>query len=440
MSSELEIMRNQQSTLEASGHEGPKRFSGFTPDDAKVLLELRPTMEPHVPRIVDRFYQNVDRYPDLVQIISDAGSTTERLKTTLRSYILDLFGGVYEDEYFAKRLAVGKMHSTIGLGPRYYLGSFSIFFSELAPIIERKYRFQPEKRGKAIRALNRILTIDSVLAIENYNMSLSESTFIMLDETRASIASQVTGAAQQAASVNETTSTLEEIRATSQQTMEKATLLGDLSAQTQEEGKLGMDNIAQSIEAMNALRDKVEDIASTILALSEQTKQIGEITAVVNNIAQQSKMLALNASIEATKAGEAGKGFSVVAAEVRSLAEQSEESTGQVQKILLNIQNATYKAVMATEEGSKKAGEGVGLIESTGAVIGNLSEVIDEASVASQQIVAAVQQEAIGIDQASTGMVEINNVIQQFVSTSEQIGASVDRLGEELTSQSASKG
>jgi methyl-accepting chemotaxis protein len=188
------------------------------------------------------------------------------------------------------------------------------------------------------------------------------------------------------------------------------------------------------------LRDKVEDIASTILALSEQTKQIGEITAVVNNIAQQSKMLALNASIEATKAGEAGKGFSVVAAEVRSLAEQSEESTGQIQKILLNIQNATDKAVMATEEGSKKAEEGVGLIESTGAVIGNLSEVIDEASVASQQIVAAVQQEAIGIDQASTGMVEINNVIQQFVSTSEQIGASVDRLGEELTSQSASKG
>lgn len=85
------------------------------------------------------------------------------------------------------------------------------------------------------------------------------------------------------------------------------------------------------------IRGKVNYIAKTILALSEQTQQIGEITEVVNGLAQQSKMLALNASIEAAKGGDAGKGFAVVADEVKDLAEQSQQSTAQVQNILLDI-------------------------------------------------------------------------------------------------------
>jgi len=178
--------------------------------------------------------------------------------------------------------------------------------------------------------------------------------------------------------------------------------------------------VEQAVAGMGVIRERVENIAHTILALSEQTQQIGEITDVVSSIAQQSKMLALNASIEAAKAGEAGKGFAVVAAEVKELAIQSQQSTAQVQKILQDIRRATDRAVMATEEGNRRVDAGVILVEKSGEMMKQLSEVIDETVRASRQIVAAVQQEVIGIDQVSNSMNEINKVTSQFVSSTQQ--------------------
>ena len=130
--------------------------------------------------------------------------------------------------------------------------------------------------------------------------------------------------------------------------MEKAKVLGDVARQTKDKGNLGIQSVEKSIQSMKALYDKVHIISQSILDLSGQTQQVGEITAVVNTLAQQSKMLALNASIEAAKAGEAGKGFAVVASEVKNLAEQSEQSTSQVQKILEDIRHGAEKSVMVT--------------------------------------------------------------------------------------------
>lgn len=241
-----------------------------------------------------------------------------------------------------------------------------------------------------------------------------------LAELLGAINSQSSGASEQAAAVNQTTSTLEEIKATSNQTLEKAKMLGEMAERTRREGEQGSSAVQEAIAGMEAVRARVESIAQTILALSEQTQQIGEITSVVTNLAQQSKMLALNASIEAAKAGEAGKGFAVVAAEVKELAEQSQQSTAQVQKILQDIRHATDRAVMATEEGSKGVDTGVLLVQRSADVMRQLGEVIRETSLASQQIVAAVRQEAVGIEQVALAMGEINKVTSQFVTSTQQ--------------------
>ncbi len=249
-----------------------------------------------------------------------------------------------------------------------------------------------------------------------------------LSEISAAITTQTSGAAEQAAAISETTSTLEEIKSTSSQTLDKAESLGGVAVRAREEGERGIQATGQTVEAMRAIRGKVEAIAETNLALSEQTKQIGEITGVVNNLSQQSKMLALNASIEAAKAGEAGKGFAVVAAQIGNLAEQSEESTVQVQKILENILHATDRAVMATEEGAKEVDLGVGLVNQTGETMESLNGVIRETSVASDQIVAAVRQEAAGIKQIADAMSQIEQVTSQFVSGSEQTQKAIEDL------------
>src|SRR5690606_7732014 len=126
---------------------------------------------------------------------------------------------------------------------------------------------------------------------------------------------------------------------------------------------------------------------------SEQGQAIGEIIAAVNDLAEQSNLLAVNAAIEAAKAGEHGRGFAVVAQEVRSLAEQSKQATAQVRTILQDIQKATTAAVLATEQGSKAVEDGVRQTTEAGEAIAALAEMIDEAAQAATQIAASSQQQ-----------------------------------------------
>jgi methyl-accepting chemotaxis protein len=249
-----------------------------------------------------------------------------------------------------------------------------------------------------------------------------------LEEVKHASNVQSSGATEQASSINEITSSLEEIEKSSTQTIEKAKMLGEIAERTRSKSQLGLQAVEQSSVGMKTVREKVQTIAQTILELSNQTQQVGEITAVVNSLAQQSKMLALNASIEAAKAGDAGKGFAVVASEVKNLAEQSEHSTAQVQKILEDIRHATEKAVMATEEGIKGVDDGAVLVEETGDVVRNLSEVIHEATIASQQIEAAIRQEGIGIEQITSGMNEINQVTYSYVESVKQTTEAISHL------------
>lgn len=251
-----------------------------------------------------------------------------------------------------------------------------------------------------------------------------------VNEVHYAVDAQSAGASEQASSVNEITASLSEIEKSSAQTMMKAKALGESAERTREKGELGLTSVDQSVDGMKSIKEKVQLIAQTILDLSHQTQQVGEITAVVNNLAQQSKMLALNAAIEASKAGEAGKGFAVVASEVKNLAEQSEQATLQVQKILENIRHAADKAVMVTEEGTKGVDSGTQLVMDTGDIIRSLNEVIHETTIATQQIESAVRQEGAGIEQISAGMKEINQVIASFVESAKQTTDAISNLSD----------
>ncbi len=480
--------------IDEAARESRKAFVQFGAEDVRILRELEPLVRANADRIVDTFYENVARYAELQELI---GSSIDSLKEAQRQYLMELFSGEYDEAYFERRLRIGVMHHKIGLTPRWYLGSYSIYSQLLTEIIFRKFVFRPGAAVRALAAVQKILSIDTQLAIDTYIQGLvednrsvalskeeieqrvkeygqlvervaegdltthiavegedelaelgrtlnrmtdslssmtgrvtgaSNSILSVLEQVQEAVNAQSSGAAQQAASVNETTSTLEEIRSTSRQTLEKALSLGEAADRTRAEGENGLKGVEETIAAMRDIRGKVETIAETVLALSEQTQQIGEITGVVNGLAQQSKMLALNASIEAAKAGEAGRGFAVVAAEVKELAEQSQHSTSQVQRILQDIQHAADRAVMAMEEGSRGVERGMELAESTGSAIQVLADVIHDTAMAGQQIVAAVRQEAAGIEQIATAMGEINMVTGQFVSATRQTAAGSDEL------------
>jgi methyl-accepting chemotaxis protein len=249
-------------------------------------------------------------------------------------------------------------------------------------------------------------------------------------------AQQAATVTEQVASVAETSSTVEEVRQTAQQSVERVQLVSEMASNTLKLAENGLDAVKRTEEGMLSLKDQVRHIAETILSLSEQTLQIGEIIATVNDIADQSNLLALNAAMEAARAGEAGRGFAVVAGEVRNLAEQSRQATAQVSSILSEIQKAANTAVMVTEKGTKSAETGVELAQTTGDSIRVIREHVQEVVVASEQIAASARQQLGGMDQITRAMENINQGATQTQEGMQQVDQAAQNLNE-LASQLA---
>ena len=166
------------------------------------------------------------------------------------------------------------------------------------------------------------------------------------------------------------------------------------------------------------------------MRLSEQSQAICEIIATVNDLAEQSNLLAVNAAIEAAKAGEQGKGFAVVAQEVKSLAEQSKEATAQVRAILNDIQKATNAAVLATEQGNKAVEAGVRQSRDANEAINLMGRNIEDSAQAALQIAASSQQQLTGMDQVALAMENIKQASEQNVAGMKQVEVTTQSLHE----------
>lgn len=249
-------------------------------------------------------------------------------------------------------------------------------------------------------------------------------------QIQAATTQQSATTAEQDAAVTQTVATVEEVRVTVQQSAERAQTVASTAQQSVAVSRDGQQAVVDTVKGMDSIRHRVSDIAENILMLSERTQQIGEIIDTVNALADQSKLLALNASIEAARAGEEGKGFAVVAMEVRQLAEQSREATARVRSILSEIQQATNTAVMVTEEGSKGAESGMEMAQRAGEAIRNLAATIEEAAQSALQIAASTNQQSNGMDQLAAAMTQIQQATAQTAASARQTEQSIRELNE----------
>jgi methyl-accepting chemotaxis protein len=273
--------------------------------------------------------------------------------------------------------------------------------------------------NKMVEDLNQIVTrITDV--VQNTSAAAMQISSVLTEQDHT--------IASQASSINEITTTIDELAQSSTQVGNTAEGMAAQWKEALQTTETGNHAIQKGIVEMNLLKSKTEEIALTILKLSEHIQKISTIVHTVSDIAEQTNMLALNAGIEAARAGEHGRGFSVVATEVRKLADQSQTAAEQITAIIQEIQAAARGAIVAVEEGKKGVDSGVEEVLRAGETLQSVSATIKRTVEGTREITLATRQQAIGVEQVSEGMRSIDQAMRETVAGSKHANTAATRL------------
>lgn len=321
----------------------------------------------------------------------------------------------------ADRIAAGHLNETIEIQSEDEIGKLASAFNKMTQVIVRNLRSEIEKSERIIASVKE--------AIQQLSSSASEIMAIS--------AQQAAGANGQASAVQEATTTSEEIAVTARQVAENAILVESQAQQANAAGQVGRNEADNAMTGMGELKTKIESVAQAMLQLGEDSQKIGGIVDIIDEISDQTNLLALNAAIEAAGAGEAGKRFSIVANEVKRLAERTADATGQIKNLVDAIQKATNGTIMLTEEGSKGVDRASELVARVAGALQEISRMVHETTAAAREIKFSTQQQTTASEQMAETIAEVRDVAAQVaVSTKEttQAIAELTALAERLKS------
>ena len=227
---------------------------------------------------------------------------------------------------------------------------------------------------------------------------------------------QTTLLERQATGIAQTSSTTRELEQTSSMASSRATSVLEVARRAADFSLQGQGSAQQSVEGIRQIQDSVGRIVAQSTQLLDQARAVGEIVETVKDLATQSHVLSLNASIEAVRAGEAGKGFGVVAAEVRALAEQSGQAATRIGKLVQEIL-AAIQATLDLTERSRRGMEGsLDAIRASGQSLTQIGAIVKETSEAALQIATAVQQQSTGVGQIAGAMRDLDAGMEETIS------------------------
>jgi len=280
--------------------------------------------------------------------------------------------------------------------------------------------------GKLTNTINEMVSVwkSSIEKIKEVIDQTNRSAENMSDATKQ----QEKIISEQASAVNEVTTTIDELNSSSKQVNEEAKQVSKSSNDVLKIASDGQKAVEKSIEEINTIQGKVKAISEHTLNLSVEAQQIGSIVKTVSDIANKTDMLAINAGIEAARAGEHGKGFSIVATEVRELADQSKKSAEKIAMLIENIQSATNFTVLSTDEAIKGFQVGIKLILEVGQTIDNLINHIQKTVNYASEIALASRQQSVGTEQVASVMATINEGMRSTAMSANKILSEANNL------------
>jgi methyl-accepting chemotaxis protein len=242
-------------------------------------------------------------------------------------------------------------------------------------------------------------------------------------------AEQIATGAEEVASQTTTVATAsEEMSATSSDIAHNCLLAADTSNRSSASANSGASIVQETIQGMGRIAEQVKSTATTVESLGARSEQIGEIVGTIEDIADQTNLLALNAAIEAARAGEQGRGFAVVADEVRALAERTTKATKEISTMIKAIQSETKAAVKAMEDGVYEVEKGAELSQKSGHALEEILSEINEVTMQINQIATASEEQTATTSEITTNIHQVTDVVNQTARGAEETSAAAAQL------------
>ncbi|WP_010185039.1 globin-coupled sensor protein [Sphingomonas sp. PAMC 26605] len=393
-------------------------FAGIDAESRAAMASFLPTLERELPVILDAFYANMRKWPNLSGMFGSADAMA-RAARAQGDHWSKLFSGRFDQDYIASVRTIGLIHSRIGLNPQWYIGGYSFILHRLFALVAHQHRLQIGGGGKAwklMSALNQAAMIDMDFAISCYIEENKATYDKRLADLAADFEAKVGNMVEQLATAStELESTARSMSESSGTANQRAMAVAGAA----EQASAGVQTVAASAEQLSASIQLVSQqvgqssaMAQRAVANAERTdeivrslandaEQIGSVIGMIGQIANKTNILALNASIEAARAGEAGRAFEVVAAEVKTLSAQTARATEAIESQINAVQNATREAVEAIHTISTTISE---LAESA-QIIGGA---VNEQTSATHDISRNVQQTAQAAQEVASNIVSVS--------------------------------
>jgi methyl-accepting chemotaxis protein len=239
-------------------------------------------------------------------------------------------------------------------------------------------------------------------------------------ELQAAANQQATGSKEQATAMNEISTTISELMATSRQIAESAQRVAQIAGQTAGAAKSGEGTVETTHESISLIRRQVDLIVSNMLELGKKSQQIGAVLDIVSELAEQTNILAINATIEAAGAGEAGRRFTVVAEEIRKLADRVGGSTKEIRTLIDDVRSAVNTTVMTTESGSKAVDAGSKQFGEVALALKQIVSLVSTTTEAAREIELSTKQQATAVEQVNVAIANVAQATKETEASSSQ--------------------